>query len=254
MLTLLLALAVASEPAPAEPPRDKLRFGLDWRLWGRNLKFEGASAPAGLSIGALPTGVTFDIQWFPMAYFLDDIRADVGLTVRADIAPEQTLVAGETTFRASTARLRTGMMLRIPFHHVEPSVHVGFHAFEASTTPQGITGPRRPMPNVSLTGPRLGLGLRVLEFWRVTFDIAVGATWIITTGELGSAAYFPGARGNAFDGSLGLAFRTWPFLDIRIGVDVTVHSLALRAGVSVTDAYYGISFGFIFKGVHLPGG
>ena len=223
-------------------------------MWGRNLQFEGTPAPMGLSVGALPTGVSFDIQWFPMAYFLDDLRADVGLTVRADLAPETSLVAGETTFRMSTARLRTGMMLRLPFHHAEPSVHVGFHAFESAIAPQGLDGPRRPLPNVSLTGPRLGLGLRLLEFWRVTFDIGVGATWLITTGELGSAAFYPGAGGNAFDGNLGLAFRTWPFLDVRIGVDVTVHSLALRSGVRATDAYYGVSLGFIFKGVNLPGG
>ena len=98
------------------------------------------------------------------------------------------------------------------------------------------------------------MGFRLLDFWRVTFDIGVGATWLLTTGELGSAAFYPGAKGNAFDGNLGLAFRTWPFLDVRIGVDVTVHSLFLRAGVSATDAYYGLSLGLIFKGVHLPGG
>jgi len=253
VLSLLVALAVASEPAPAEPPRDKLRFGLDWRWWGRNLQFTGTSTPLGFSAGPLPTGVTFDIQWFPMAYFLDDIRADVGLTVRADVAPEQTLSTGQSTFRSSTARLRTGLMLRVPFHHVEPSVHLGFHAFESATSPQGINGPPRPLPNASLTGPRLGLGLRLLEFWRITFDIGLGATWLLSTGEFGSAAFYPGARGNAFDGNLGLAFRAWSFLDVRIGVDITVHSLWLGAGVSAIDTYYGMSLGLIFKGVQLSG-
>jgi hypothetical protein len=33
-----------------------------------------------------------------------------------------------------------------------------------------------------------------------------------------------------------------------------VHSIALAKGLSVTDAYYGVSVGVIFKGLPLPGG
>ena len=246
MTALLLALVVAATP----PPRDNLRFGLDYRWWGRNLQFTGAPSLAGVSAGPEPTGTSIDVQWFPMSYFVDDARADLGLTVRADVAPEFRLRSGDATLLASVARLRTGLMFRLPFEHVEPSVHLGFHAFETSARP----GPgKETVPNTSLTGPRLGLGLRVLEFWRMTFDVGVGGTLLVSTGELGSQAYFPGAKGNAFDANLGLAFRTWPFLDVRLGVDVTVHSLVLGKGVSATDAYYGISLGIIFKGVPLPG-
>ena len=251
MTPLLLALFVVSAP-PAAPPRDKLRFGLDYRWWGRNLKYEGTTSLADVSAGPVPTGVTFDIQWFPMSYFQDDWRADVGLVFRADIAPEYIMTAGQTSLRASTARIRTGLMFRIPFEHVEPSIHLGFHAFESSSRPR-TSLPGAPLPNVSLTGPRVGLGLRLLEFWRMTFDVGAGGTLLVTTGELGSQAYYRGAKGNAFDFNVGLAFRAWPFLDIRLGFDVTVHSLALANGVSATDSYYGISLGLIFKGVRLPG-
>lgn len=252
MTPLLLTLVVLSA-SPTPPPRDKLRFGLDWRWWGRNLQYEGAPQLSTVSTGPLPTGVTFDIQWFPMAYFQDDWRADVGLIFRADIAPEFTVRSGDGTFKGTAARMRTAMMFRIPFEHVEPSVNLGFQAFEATSLPR--TGnPRPPLPNVSLTGPRLGLGLRLLEFWRMAFDVGVGGTWLLTTGEFGSDTYFPGAKGNAFDFNLGLAFRTWTFLDVRLGFDVTIHSLTLAGGVSATDSYYGISLGIIFKGVPLPGG
>lgn len=251
MTALLIALVVVSAQ-PEAPPRDKLRFGFDYRWWGRNLQFTGAPQVSSVSVGPLPSGVTFDLQWFPMAHFLDDLRADLGLTFRADIAPEFVLRVGDAALLASTARLRTGLMFRIPFEHIEPSVHLGFQAFEAST--ERRAGTLRPtLPNVSLTGPRLGVGLRLLEFWRMTFDVGVGGTLLVTTGELGSARYFPGAKGNAFDLNVGLAFRTYPFLDVRLGVDITVHSLTLASGVSATDAYYGISLGFIFKGIPLPG-
>lgn len=246
MTALLLALVVAATP----PPRDNLRFGLDYRWWGRNVQFTGAPSLATVSAGPEPSGATLDVQWFPMSYFTNDARADFGLAVRADVAPEFTLRSGADTLRSSAARLRTGLMFRIPFEHVEPSVLLGFHAFEASSRPAPA---KSSVPNVSLTGPRLGLGLRVLEFWRMTFDIGVGGTWLLTTGELGSQAYFPGAKGNAFDANIGLAFRTWPFLDVRLGVDITVHSLTLAPGVTATDSYYGISLGVIFKGVPLPG-
>lgn len=251
---LLLALLVLAAP-PAEPPRDKLRFGLDYRWWGRNLQFTGAPEMPNISAGPLPTGVTFDIQWFPASHFVDDWRADVGMTLRADIAPYFTQRVGDAGFQATVSRMRTGLMYRVPFHHVEPSVNVGFQAFEATTALWGSGGAPRPhLPNESLAGPRLGLGLRVLEFWRVTFDVGGGAAWLMGTGELGSARFFPGAKGSAFDANLGLAFRTWSFLDLRLGVDVTVHSIALASGKSATDAYYGFSVGAVFKGVPLPGG
>lgn len=252
MTPLLLVLLVAAPAASGPPPRDKLRFGLDYRWWGRNTQFTGVPSSPDVSSGPLPTGVTFDIQWFPMAYFQDDWRADVGLAVRADIAPEFKLQTGGTSFKASTARLRTAFMFRIPFEHVEPSVNLGFQAFETTTALRGADDSPRPrLPNVSLTGPRLGLGLRLLEFWRVTLDLGVGATWLVTMGELGAASFFPGAKGNAFDGNIGLAFRVWSFLDLRLGVDVTVHSVALGQGRSVTDAYYGVSIGIVFKGIPL---
>lgn len=248
---LFLALTVnAAEPAP--PPRDKLRFGLDYRWWGRNLQYEGAPQLSTVSAGPVPTGVTFDIQWFPMAYFQDDWRADVGLVFRADLAPDYTLEASGLTLKASTGRVRTGLMFRLPFEHVEPSINLGFQAFESTTRPR--TGnPRPPLPNSSLTGPRVGLGLRVIEFWRMTFDIGIGYTFLVTKGELASDAYFPEAKGNAFDGNIGLAFRTLPYLDIRLGVDLQINSLQLASGVSANDTYYGISLGLVFKGVPLPG-
>lgn len=248
---LLIALAVTAA-APAPPPRDKLRFGLTYRWWGRNLQYEGAPQLSAITAGPVPTGVTFNIQWFPMAYFQDDWRADVGLMFRADLAPDYTLQADGLTLKAATGRLRTGLMFRIPFEHVEPSVNLGFQVFESTTRPR--TGnPRPPLPNVSLAGPRVGLGLRLLEFWRWTFDLGLGWTSLLAMGELKSDAYFPGAKGNAFDGNIGMAFRTFPFLDIRLGVDLQVNSLLLATGVTATDTYYGISLGLVFKGVPLPG-
>ena len=252
MSPLFVALLITAG-TPAEPGRDKLRFGLEYRWWGRNLQSTGAASLATLSVGPEPTGVTFDIQWFPLSHFLDDWRADVGMAVRADIAPEFRIPLGDTNIKGSVARLRTAVMFRVPFHHVEPSVNLGFQAFEASTALKASDGSPRPrLPNVSLTGPRLGLGLRLLEFWRVAFDLGVGATWLVTTGELGLAAWFPGAKGNAFDGNIGLAFHTWSFLDVRLGVDLTVHTLLLAKGVVETDTYYGVSLGLIFKGIALP--
>lgn len=253
MTPFLLACLVAAA-TPAEPPRDKLRFGLDYRWWGRNVQFQGDPSMADMSVGPLPIGATFDIQWFPAAYFVDDARADLGLAVRADVSSYFRLNSGGSNYTATAARMRTALMFRIPFHHVEPSVQAGFQAFDATTSLVAGDGTPRPrFPNVSLAGPRLGLGLRLLEFWRITFDVGVGATVIVATGEIGNSNWFPGAKGNAIDGNLGLAFRTWSFLDVRIGVDVTVHSLTLGKGVTATDAYYGFSIGLVFKGVPLPG-
>ncbi len=250
MAPLLLA-SLLFAATPTEPPRDKLRFGLDYRWWGRDVQFTGAPpSQSNFSMGALPTGATFDIQWFPAAYFVDDVRADVGVTLRADVAPDFNTRLGESNYKSSAMRLRTGLMFRLPFHHVEPSLHAGFHVFEATTAQKGTDGSPRPrVPNVSYEGPRLGLGLRVLEFWRITLDLGFGATWLLRTGELSAAGFYPAARGSAFDGNIGLAFRTWSFLDLRLGVDVTVHAVELGGGARVTDTYYGVSFGLVFKGI-----
>lgn len=248
---LLTALLLA---APEPPPRDKLRFGLEYRWWGRDLRYEGPVSPSlsTSSVGPMPTGLTFDVQWFPAAHFVDDWRSNVGLMLRADIAPEYFTNFQGARFGASTNRMRTGLMYRLPFEHVEPSLNVGFHAFESTTAVRATDGTPRPRaPNVSLAGPRAGLALRLFEFWRMTFDVAVGGTLLLGTGEIGSARFFPGASGSAFDANVGLALRTWSFLEVRLGFDVTLHWLELGAGVRATDAYYGVSLGFVFKGVPL---
>jgi len=250
-MSLLLVASLLLTAAPAEPPRDKLRLGVDWRWWGRNETFSGTPpSQASLGVGATPTGASFDIQWFPAAYFVDDQRADLGVTLRADFAPDFNARSGEHLYKSSVMRLRTGLMYRLPFHHVEPSLHAGYQVFEATTAVMATDGTPRPRaPNVTFQGPRLGLMLRVLEFWRITFDLGFGATVLLSTGELGSPTFYPGAKGAGYDGQVGLAFRTWSFLDVRLGVDVMVHAVDLGGGAKLTDAYYGVSLGLIFKGV-----
>jgi hypothetical protein len=238
--------------APTEPPRDKLRLGIDWRWWGRNASFSGVAPTEASFIGvaAVPTGATFDIQWFPAAYFVDDRGADVGVTLRTDFAPDFKTRSLDHSYKSSVMRLRTGLMFRLPFHHVEPSFHAGYQVFEATTATTASDGTPRPRaPNVTFQGPRLGLNLRLLEFWRITFDLGFGATALVTTGELGSPTFYPAARGAGYDGQVGIAFRTWPFLDVRLGVDVMVHDVSLGGGAKLTDAYYGVSLGIVFKGV-----
>jgi hypothetical protein len=248
---LLLAALVLAAPEP--PPRDKLRFGLEYRWWGRNLQFKGDDTLVGNAIGPSPTGITFDVQWFPASHFVDDWRANIGITLLADIAPEYWTRLGEAAFRSSTSRMRTGVMYRFPFQHVEPSLSLGFQSFDSTTAlhSNDRSAIRPRVPNVSLNGPRVGATLRLLEFWRLTFDVGGGATFLLGTGEVGSQRFFPGAKGNAFDVAVGLAVRTWSFLDVRLGVDFTVHSLTLAPGVTMSDAFYGVSLGLVFKGVPL---
>lgn len=247
LLTAALLLS-ASEP----PPKDKLRFGLEYRWWGRSLQFKGDASLVDSSVGPQPTGITFDVQWFPASHFVDDWRANLGVLLRADVAPEYFQRFGDAAFKGSTARMRTGLLYRVPFEHVEPSLNLGFNAFESVLGVTGSEGVPRPrIPNVSLAGPRAGLALRLMEFWRLTFDVEVGGTLLLGTGELGTTRFFPGAKGNAFDLNVGLALRLFPFLDLRIGVDYAIHSLTLASGVTATDAYYGVALGAVFKGVPL---
>lgn len=248
-LALLTALVLT---APAEPARDKLRLGLQYRWWGRDVQFVGTSPSEAdnSAVGPIPTGATLDVQWFPAAYFVDDRGADVGVALRVDMAPDYKLRVGNETWPASSVQLRTGLLFRLPTRYAEPSIHLGLHVFESTTGTLGSLGTPRPrFPNVSFQGPRLALGVRLLEFWRITFDVLGGATWLLGTGELQSAAFFPGAKGSAFDASVGLAFRTWAWLDVRVGVDVTVHTVQLASGKAMTDALYGMSLGVVFKGV-----
>jgi hypothetical protein len=253
LVTVLLAAA------PDTPVRDKLRLGIDFRLWGRDLQLNDRNRlSSGTSVGASPTGVTLDVQWFPAAYFVDDRGADVGISMRVDMAPDfitELPGAPGSRFKGSVTQLRTGMLFRLPFRYAEPAFHAGFHMFEANNSPFASDGtPRPPVPNVSAQGPRLGLSLRLVELWRVTFDVAAGATWLMGLGEIATARFFPRAQGSAFDVKGGLAFRTWKWLDVRLGVDLAVHALRLDpreavVDMTATDAYYGVSLGIVFKGL-----
>lgn len=243
-------ISVLLAAAPDQPVRDKLRLGIDYRWWGRDLQVRGTTRALGTSVGTSPTGATLDVQWFPAAYFVDDRGADVGISMRVDMAPDFKVQSGDSRFVGSVMQLRTGMLFRVPTRYAEPAVHAGLHVFEATMSAYASDGAvRPPIPNVSMQGPRLGLSLRLLEFWRITFDVAAGATWLLGLGEVATARFFPGAKGSAFDAKIGLAFRTWRWLDVRVGVDVSVHALDLGGGATATDAFYGLSLGIIFKGI-----
>lgn len=247
MLALLLTgLLCASGD---EPPKDKLRMGISYRAWGRNVRYGGGADGVSQAVG-LEHGAAVDVQWFPAAYFTDARGSDVGVTLRADFAP---VVAGELgghPYDTSVSRIRTGVMFRWPLKYVEPSAHLGFNVFEATTAVRASDGTPRPrFPNVTTQGPRVGLGLRLVELWRVTLDAGLGATWVVSTGELGTSAFFPGAHGGSYDGWLGISLRLWPFLDLRIGVDAAITSLALGGAGVVTDTSYGATAGLVFKGV-----
>ncbi len=247
MLALLAATVLCAAP-DAPPPRDKLRLGLAYRSWGRNAEYRNTDVES-QAVG-LQAGATIDVQWFPAAYFTQTRGADVGVTLRADFAPTIDSTFGASTFKTAVSRVRTGLMFRVPFRYVEPSAHLGFNVFEATTSTFATDkSPRPRFPNVTYQGPRVAIALRLIELWRITFDLGVGATFVVTKGELASAAYFPTANGGSYDGWLGIGLRTWDFLDLRIGVDAAITSLALGNGGVLTDTYYGFTFGLVFKGL-----
>jgi hypothetical protein len=181
------------------------------------------------------------VQFYPLALVRDDLLAGLGVEVNVAFAPwlQSRLTSVPDAFPTSTVRFDGGLRWNItpvksyPFT-ITPYLGVRSQNFIVSSLPDGrrIDG----LPNISLVGLRVGLGVDVpiVPRWVNVFG-QFGIVPVFGAGEILSAAYFPNGSAFGLEGGAGLSVNFTSFLQLRASFEVA--SYGFTFSTQPTDTY-----------------
>jgi len=158
--------------------------------------------------------------------------------------------------KVSTSAYETafGAILRIPLPGVELRPRIGYvrQVFDADVEKS------TQLPAVAYGMLRFGAGAALLLGERVTLDANIAYLLGLSTGDLESAAFAPGAKANAFEVGAGLAVWFKEVYGMRFAADYRsygqdfggANSLAVMLPKSGTDSYLRTMLAFVYR---MPG-
>ena len=239
----------ATKPEPVEPPKKDifddsapaptvserpmaLRLGLGFTGLNRNFTYRDDLFEA-LSLYRLPFGPApvGELELFPGAFFTSGLAAQFGLSGSFNYLVGVSSKAGDVKFPSSSMRLNASAVGRIPLGLLELQVGCGYalQTFAIATTAGGVARPN--IPNVSFGGLRPSVGM-ILHFNKV-FQLHLGGAYqvLLSTGELGSSAYFARQTGAGADMWIGVGIRPFTHFEIRARGDYTRYFFSLKPEV-----------------------
>lgn len=191
------------------------------------------------------------MRWFPGAHVRGDFLSDIGLEAELDYALG--LKSEHAGKKVSTLAYEASAaaVYRIPFDSFEPILRVGYmkHGFDAKVSDT------TPMPGVSYSALRLGLGSAIFVADWMTLDLAAAYLHVLDAGEIGSSRFAPELSTRAFEFSAGLVGYMKERFGLRLGVDFRRYAfefgknaagtLELPAGGS--DHYLRVTAAFVYR-------
>lgn len=241
----------SSTSAPTTPsPLPALRVGLGFRGFGRSLTWAGdpeqALAKYGLNFAP---AVALDATWYPGAHVTSGVLANLGVAFAGDIAVGVSSKQDTSKFGTRADRFRISAAFRQPFgsvFSVEAVAGASLQRFSIDPVAANDGTPRPNIPSVAFTGPRGAIGVRLVKLGPVGIDAMGGFTFLVSTGELGTEAYFRRARGFGVDAGAGVSVELVDNLHLRASFDWTRYFLTLNpeegarfTAPSASDQYLG---------------
>lgn len=251
---------VEPEPQPAASDgTDKtpaLNAGVGFRMFSRRLYYVD-DIFSRLSKYSLPIGpaIQAEIDWYPGAHFTKGIGSRIGLSLGFNYAIGITSVSVTgTRFATQALRFRAGLMGRISLGpvNVMPTGGIAIQNFNIAS---GAVGMQKPnIPDTRYTNLRVGLNTRIKliqELGKGLGPLSITAGFCyqqpLTTGEIGSATYFPRLSVNGMDANLGFAFGLFDRVELRLGGEYIRYGFKMNpevgdpaiAGGAVDDSFAG---------------
>ncbi len=207
---------VARTPALAAGPSlpVALRLSVGGRAFSRRFYFTDDlfGALGGYRLRLAPSALV-DADWYPAAHFTSGPASAVGLSLGAESALGLSSVAPDGTVHSTRVqRLRAALQVRLRAGTVELTPFAGFlwQAFSVADIP-GI-----PLPDVEVRGLRAGLSARAPLWGPLGLTAHAAGIYPLSTGELGSSAWFPRMVTGGLDASAGLTFALQRSLELRL--------------------------------------
>jgi hypothetical protein len=208
------------EPTPREKP-PALRAGVGGRAFTRRF-FYKADIRNALSKYSLPIGpaALIEADWFPAAHFMKGPATSIGLSFGLSYAFGINSVASDkTSYGTSANRVRIGLIGRFEFGRIELQPQLGW-ALQTYSIAVGAMGASKPnIPDVAYSAIRFGLGTRIKVAGPLSISAGFAYDLPLSTGEIGSKAYFPRASVGGLDTNLGLVVGVTPSIELRVGID-----------------------------------
>jgi len=222
-----------SAPAPVLTERPMaFRLGVGFTGVNRNFTYRDDLFEA-LSLYRLPFGPapTGELELFPGAFFTNGIAAHFGLAGSFNYLVGVSSSAQSVKFSTTSMRLNASAVGRIPLGLLELQVGFGYalQTFAIAATAGGVARPN--IPDVNFGGLRPSLGI-ILNFNKV-FQLHLGGAYqfLLSTGELGSSAFFARQTGGGADMWVGVGIRPFSHFELRARGDYTRYFFSLKPEV-----------------------
>jgi len=168
-------------------------------------------------------------EWYPAAHFTNGVLAHVGLA--GDFTQSLFLTSqgpNGVSYPTSDTRWSAGLRIRLPIDEsrITLSAEYGHHAFSVEAAHPRDGSP--DIASVDYENARFGAGTRVaLGDLRLHFDAAY--LYILDTGEIGQAHYFPRTTAHGIDAAVGFSYPLGSGFEVRGWIDGRLSLLDFHA-------------------------
>jgi hypothetical protein len=203
------------------------------------------------SLGAGPQAAVW-LEAYPAAFATAGFASRIGIFggFNQGFGVNSTANNGATKLTTSFQDFLAGAKLRWPVGIFAPYASAAYGAQSFKLTTNSGTAPM--IPSVAYKFIRLGIGSRADITERISADLGVGFMLLTdagkNTGEIKSAAYFPGTTGNAIDVGASVAYRFTKIIGARAGVDFRQYGLSANPANGATLVAGGATDRYIFFG------
>lgn len=258
---------IARDEEPAEAParatsaeRPALIAWAGPRLMWRSLSYDDAFTQLSSyenSAGSPAVNAALGAQWFPGAHTRSDWVSGFGIEAEFEYALGLKSRQGDRELKTTAYEFSAGALYRLSLDSFEPRLRVGYvkHVFEAEV-PLGV-----PMPGVSYSSVRIGLGTAIHLVEWLYLDVNVAYLHVLDAGEIASNTYDPNlsTRGLEFGGAVVTRFKE--VYGLKLGVDFRRYAFDFSGGQAAnngprlpsgagSDHYLRMTLAFVF---FLPG-
>ena len=242
-------------PAGRSAQHPALIASIGPRMMWRSLAYDGSTTLSSYSSyssdgGSPAFNAALNVLWFPGAHYRSDWLSDLGLEGDLDYSIGLKSKQGGKELDTSAYEFSAGAIYRIPLDSFEPRFRLGYlsHKFDVDA-PSGT-----PLPSVSYSAVRLGVGTLVNIVDVFNFDVSFGYLLVLDSGDIGSKAYASDLSTKAWEIGGGATYRIKEVYGVRAGVDFRRYNLdfgksdnaALVLPKSATDDYLRATVSFVY--------
>jgi hypothetical protein len=216
-----------SAPATESRTQPWLEAAVELHMFHRGLSYSGDQGqlpPYQLSFAPAPA---LCVNFYPLGLVTSSAASNLGLAVEYEqafglVSKQQ---GGTVSFPTSSNAFLVGAQYRIPVDPFRIIIRAGYD-FRTFSIGNAATEAKPLVPSVDYGAVFAQAFVRWKTQSPVAIDLEGGYHYLLSTGEIGSTGYFPGASGGGVDASLGVTLVLHP-VEIQLAGEIDDYFLKL---------------------------